>query len=98
MSMDINRESLGHLGHGERSDAQSWSRDSFAIKYNNCSANGVCPICGRRTDPQIPLAIFLKDSYQEICDECVEQYAPEMRDALAARAGVRVEIIPKIEG
>jgi len=61
---------------------QNFTRDSFAIKYNNCAANGVCPICGGRTDPQIPLAVFLRENYHEICDPCAKKFAPEMAAAL----------------
>jgi len=54
----------------------------FAIKYNNPAVNGWCPICGDRTDPQIPLALFFEDSYTNVCDECGRQYAPELMELL----------------
>jgi hypothetical protein len=54
----------------------------LAIKYNNVGVSGVCPICGSRTEPKIPLAIFLEDSWTVVCDECGEKFAPEIHALL----------------
>ena len=54
----------------------------LAIKYNNAGVNGVCPICGSRTEPKIPLAVFVQDSWTAVCDECGETFAPELNALL----------------
>lgn len=54
----------------------------IAIKYNNAAVNGVCPICGGRTDPRIPLALFLCNSYTDVCDQCGKEEAPELVELL----------------
>lgn len=48
----------------------------LAIKYNNAATNDLCAICGMRCDPQIPLALFLHETYHLVCDSCGEKYAP----------------------
>ena len=63
-------------------ETQRYDCTHFAIKYNNCAVNGTCPICGSRTDPQIGLELFEADSWQEICHECGNRYAPELIGAL----------------
>ena len=57
-------------------------RDELVIKYNNCAANGTCPLCGGRTDPQIPLAIFMRGDYCDVCDVCAKTHAPELSKLL----------------
>ena len=54
----------------------------FAIKYNNAAVNGSCPVCGGRTNPQIPIALFVEDSNEDVCDECGRRYAPELMELL----------------
>ena len=54
----------------------------LAIKYNNFGANGCCPICGGGTDPSIPLALFLQDSFADVFDQCGKKYAPELHALL----------------
>jgi hypothetical protein len=53
-------------------------REKLAIKYNNAAVNDPCYICGGRSDPQVPLAIFDNDSYRVVCDSCAEKHAPEL--------------------
>ena len=55
---------------------------NLAIKYNNAGVSGVCPICGSRTEPKIPLAVFVHGSWVEVCDECGEKFAPELHALL----------------
>ena len=58
------------------------------IRPNHATSNGHCAFCGGRTHPQIPLAIFKRGTYQSICDECAEKYAPDMVRALAEHSGL----------
>jgi len=58
----------------------AYSRDAqrLVMSYNNCAANGRCAICGERTDPLIPLAIYLHGTLSDVCDECARKHAPEL--------------------
>jgi hypothetical protein len=48
----------------------------LVLKYNNAAVNGGCPLCGNRTDPGIPFAIFLEGTWDDVCDQCAMQHAP----------------------
>lgn len=79
----------------EKTSDEVRERDGLSIKYNNCAANGSCAICGGRTDPQIPLALFLRDTYDDVCDSCGEKHAPELYEMLRhfyAISGDRAEV------
>jgi len=52
------------------------------IRPNNCVANDPRAFCDKRTNPQIPLAIFKRGTYEPVCDECAEKYAPNEFAAL----------------
>ena len=54
----------------------------FEIRYNNAALNDPCGVCGKRTDPDIPLAVFVMGTYRPVCESCIEEYAPEMGEAL----------------
>jgi len=54
----------------------------LAIKYNDAGVRGGCPICGNKIEPKIPLALFMQDSWTEVCDDCGEKYAPELNALL----------------
>ena len=50
-----------------------------AIKYNNCGAKDNCGICGQQVRPWVPLQLFLHDSFEVVCDQCGQKYAPELQ-------------------
>jgi hypothetical protein len=52
------------------------------IRLCNCAANGPCVFCGERTDPQVPIAIFKRGTYESVCDVCSSKYAPEAAKVL----------------
>jgi len=54
----------------------------LAVKYNNACVIGVCPMCGSKTEPKIPLALFVQDSWTTVCDDCGEKHAPELNALL----------------
>ena len=58
------------------------NESSFVIKYNNAAVNESCFVCGARTDPQVPLAIFSRDGLETSCEACNKKYVPEMAKAL----------------
>ena len=50
----------------------------LAIRSNNCAVNGVCPVCGDRTDPQVGPELFVRGTYREVCRECGERLNPAL--------------------
>ena len=53
------------------------------IRFNTCSANAPCVLCGESTDPGFGPCLFLEGTYTAVCPECEERQAPDLR-ALAA--------------
>ncbi len=53
-------------------------RLALTIGYNNAAVNDPCAICGQRTDPSIPLAIYEQDTREVVCDACAREHAPEL--------------------
>jgi hypothetical protein len=51
----------------------------LVIKSNCVSVNSPCPICGCRTDPGVPFAVFAEGSpgYAPVCGECIEIYSKD---------------------
>ena len=60
----------------EAREAKKLDSPRLAIKPNNSAVNGVCPICGGRTDPGIPYAICLVEDYSDVCNECAKSIDP----------------------
>ncbi len=56
----------------------------IAIKYNNLSSAEPCAICGRVVDQDVGPALFLASTYDQVCESCGEQYAPELAAMLKA--------------
>jgi hypothetical protein len=54
------------------------SRRTFCLKHNNTATNGVCAICGNRTEPVIGLEVFVEGTWAELCETCIDQYAPDL--------------------
>lgn len=65
----------------------------LTIGYNNCAANDPCALCGKRTDPAIPLAIFPRGNWQPVCDHCAREQAPELALVLRHFYGSMEEMI-----
>ena len=55
---------------------------NLAIKYNNCSSAEPCALCGRTVDQDVGLALFMADSYEQVCDACAATHAPELLQLL----------------
>jgi hypothetical protein len=51
----------------------------IVLAYNNAVTNDPCAICGNRCDPHGGLDAMLGESYELVCDECVERWAPWAR-------------------
>jgi len=54
--------------------------DIVLARNSNCVETS-CPICGQSNTPDIPFALFLRSGRVAICDECAEEYAPELLKA-----------------
>ena len=48
------------------------------LKPNNTCTPETCAICGGYCEPQIPLDVFLRDSYCPVCDDCINAHAPDL--------------------
>ena len=48
------------------------------IKHNEAVAAGPCGICGTTTNPALGPQFFLGDTAHLVCEECGDQYAPEL--------------------
>ena len=56
----------------------------LVIGYNNTEAAGACAICGGHADPRVGPALFLRETWEPVCDRCGERYAPELWAMLKA--------------
>ncbi len=64
----------------------SVNQSHFAIQMNNVAVNGICPLCGGRTDPRIGPELFLDGTW--VCWDCGHKYVPELMWMLEAYHGL----------
>lgn len=87
------------IERGTKRRERRMDKTSFAIKMNNCGANGQCPICGGRTEPKEGPELFLDESWQEVCWDCGRRFVPELVVALEEYWGkVAVEEYARLYG
>jgi hypothetical protein len=55
---------------------------TVVIKYNNLSAAEPCGICDNVADQDVGPALFLSDSFHQVCQICGDTYAPELVDVI----------------
>src|SRR5690242_10345461 len=65
-----------HTPHRDKSIQDDKYNKRIAIKWNNAATNDPCAFCWARTDPQIGPEFFVADSWQLVCNDCAERYAP----------------------
>ena len=53
-------------------------RTNLCIKWNNAATNDPCAVCGRRTDPQVGAELFIEGTWELVCTDCGEKYAPKL--------------------
>ena len=56
--------------------------NALAIRMNNAAVNGVCPVCGDRTDPTCGPELFVRGTFQEVCHPCGERLNPALMQSL----------------
>jgi len=56
--------------------------DDLAIRWNNCAANGTCPVCGVRTDPQKGPELFVRGTGEVVCRACGRRLNPALMATL----------------
>jgi hypothetical protein len=55
--------------------------DQLALKFNNADCKEPCALCGRLTHPQVGWEVFLRDSFDPVCDDCARHHAPGLIEA-----------------
>jgi ribosome-binding protein aMBF1 (putative translation factor) len=50
----------------------------LALKYNNVGTRENCSICGNSFKADIPLALFLENSQNAVCDQCAKKYGSDL--------------------
>jgi hypothetical protein len=48
------------------------------IRFNNCATNDPCALCGERCDPRGGPDLFLKGTWNLVCDRCGEETHPAL--------------------
>jgi hypothetical protein len=57
----------------------------LVIKSNNVATPDPCAVCGERTNPDCGPELFLEGTWELVCHQCGQKYAPELIALLALK-------------
>ena len=52
-------------------------KPEIEIRANNTLSQEECAICGDITEPQVPVWVFMRGTYEAVCAACAEKYSPD---------------------
>jgi len=67
-------------GFKEVLDIYSVNLSELVLKLypNNTSVKEACSVCGDTMKNNMPLGLFVRDTYNSVCEECGEEHSPEL--------------------
>lgn len=70
----------------------------IGLVINNAAYNGICPLCGARTEPDSVCAVEIETA-ADVCDACVHDYDPALFVLLseARRLGIHGQMFEVVE-